>query len=226
MGLDQQKNLSGALALLQEAMFYAPGDSLVAFALASTMTRLGRHDEAATVLRQIRRAHPNDSETIDRCGFGISNCATDLIAKGQPDRAIRMVREALMEFEHSSMRLCLVVSLNKANRFEEGIAAAREGMARHPGESEWRQALSTALHNYAVRLANQDRYDAAISSFQESFNLAGDQITREMMAQCYASRGVSKANSGNRWGGRQDLQEAARLDPSDSTIRRLLHELS
>ena len=150
----------------------------------------------------------------------------DLITKGQFDRAIRIIRETLQEFEHTEVRQILVLALGKAGRYDEAISLCREGMRRYPGESEWRQRLSTALHNYAVQLIDNKSYDRALGCFEESLTLTGDEVTRKMMAQCYALRALTKLNAGNRWGARQDLQESARLDPRDSTVRDLLRQIS
>ncbi len=90
---------------------------------------------------------------------------------------------------------------------------------------ENRHHLCIALHNYGVDLANADRHTDAIRYLLEALQMENDPTTRRIIAQVYVSRGISRYKNGDRYGGRQDVEEALRYDPYNNDIRNIYHQM-
>jgi tetratricopeptide (TPR) repeat protein len=142
------------------------------------------------------------------------------------DTAVTVLREALTYVDDSVTRRFLASLYHRLDRPGEAVTVLAEGYARLPGDPELAGALATAVHNEAIRLADSRRFDEAIAAFHRALGISDSPVTRKMLAQTYALRGMDRVNAGDRHNGLGDLQRAVQLDPSDPALYRALRTVA
>jgi tetratricopeptide (TPR) repeat protein len=216
-----EERYAQAVDLLQEARWY-DDDQPTRLHLAISLFRAGRPDESIELLRSEARSSPGNTRIVQQLEVAVASRALELAEARQVERGIRLARAVLAERELAGVRNCLIQICNRAERYEEAIAAIGDGLTRDPSIVERRRWLCVALHNRGVQLANEDRHDEAISYFKQALRIENEQVSRRQLAQALGMRAAERARSGNRWGAREDLEEAVRYDPANETLRRWL----
>jgi Flp pilus assembly protein TadD len=116
-------NLDGAEITLREALGVASADPALQLALADTLDRKGRTDEALTVVKGVVTAGTRDRHTYGRLG-------KLLVRAGDFDGAETAYRQAIeLAPEETGLRFALADTLDRKGRTEEAISIVREMVA-------------------------------------------------------------------------------------------------
>lgn len=188
-----------ALALLERALTYGLDktklQSLIARACvkqAHQLSQVEKVDEAIGILERGLRSAPDHGDIKDNL------CACYAERARQRNNA-------------------------KPPQFDAAIKDLERALEIDPESAQARQFMQVVLMNKAHKLAERHSYDQAIGLAHRAEKYG--ELTpdyRKFLAHLYNQRGVRKWNRYDRWGARQDFQQAFRYDPFDPTIRQNL----
>lgn len=151
--------------------------------------------------------------------------AVDALKANRERQALGLLEEARNYGDDAELLYLIAIIYGNMGRLEEKVQLLSAAYQANPSDSDIRQAYQISLHNRGVQYANADRYDQAIKDMTLALQIMDSNETRKMLAQCYALRGVRKANSADRYGAISDVDQALRLDPYNSDFRRLRNQL-
>lgn len=140
-------------------------------------------------------------------------------------KGVGLLEEARNYGDDAELLYLMAVAYGNMGRMDDRIQFLSAAYGLDPSDQTIRQAYHVSLHNRGVEYANRDRYDQAIKDITLALQIINSDDTRQMLAQCYANRGVYKANNGDRYGAINDIDQALKYDPYNQHIRSLRNQL-
>ncbi len=157
-----------------------------------------------------------DADMITHLGFA-------LLHEKRPVDAVKLFQTFLrFDPQNTDWSDGLIVAFREQDRFDEAIQVLKSRVQRDPNDTDLQNRLHVLLHNYGIHLANRDRFDQSIDVLKQALSMQPSQDTRTAVAQVLVARAAKKLERGDRYGARQDLQEAGRYNPGDPDIRRYI----
>lgn len=137
--LTENKNYSGALKKIQNALLFNPKDSWLMVEAARCYRRLGRQNDAIRYYNLVLNIDPRNAGALN--GLGLIHYEQDNFAEAEKcyQRALQVIPA------YSACSNNYGVMLHKLDRFDEAITQYENALSHEPGHSDARYGLSSVL---------------------------------------------------------------------------------
>jgi predicted O-linked N-acetylglucosamine transferase (SPINDLY family) len=190
----QRGNSTAAVELIGAALHHEPGNATYLCNLAKCCQRLGRRDDALTLLRQAVQAQPSWPPGHYELGL-------ELRGRGQLHEAVDSLRRAVeLQPSYVQAHYALGQTEHRLSNLEQAAACYRETLRLQPNHVEARSALGAAL-------AGLGRFQEAIEILQQTLAVKPDHaVTHGRLAKTWRLLGqAEKAEAA--------FRAALRVDP-------------
>jgi protein O-GlcNAc transferase len=160
-------DVAAASALYERALAAAPDDATLMFDYAVLLMQMARRQDAATLLREVRRRIPDDTRAL----LALAVC---LRADGGLEEALQIAEEATKRLPHDAAAWMLRGSIEvRAGRYARAETALRRALSLAPGFGEAWHYLGESLHQQQRWKDAMEAYRrAAIEQPGEIYNIA------------------------------------------------------
>ncbi|HEY3899011.1 MAG TPA: tetratricopeptide repeat protein [Chthoniobacter sp.] len=148
-----------ALEWIHRAIHFQPDNPAAHSALAMTLVRLRRLDEAAAAFRRAIELNPHDAESHNNLG-------NTLREHGKSSEAVEAYRRALqLKPDFATAYYNLATTLTELAQFDDAIDAYRRALAIQPEHP-------AAWYNLGIVLRKLERLDEAVAAFRRAVELS------------------------------------------------------
>lgn len=194
--------------------------------LCSQLFQSGKTIETEKGLREGIERFPDRGEFRQHLVQILHNRASDEVKRGAIEQSLATLQEAVTYDDTDSSLDILVQALFACDRQHQAVNLLAEKLQEDPDNEAVRRNLSAAAHNQAIQLLNQNLYDQGIDWLRYSLSTSNDnQGSRDLLTRCLLGRANASYRVGRKSAAITDLQEASRLDPSNSDVREMMRVL-
>lgn len=200
----RQNNYSLALPALESAAQLAPNDSLVQLGLAKVYVTLMRFDEAAAVLQQYLKTHPDADEALFMLGRSEQHLGN------LPSAEIALKAALKLNPDSYDAQYNLGVTLLQSGAFEDAIESLRKAAQLKPESAEPHFQLSRAYQ----RLNQKTLADRELQVTESMHKNEADRIRSEVLG----NQGSQDLSAGRIDQAIMDYSAALQYDPDNAKL--------
>ena len=229
---------------LDSLLSQEPHDKELKGFMANVLLSLGRHmvssgqweqgiDKLEKCLRYAEGDRKCEKALVSACVDGAKQLSEGE-SKSEIDKAIKILERGinslpnnreLKEWLARSYAQRGIINANN-EKYKAALQDMESALQYDRNNALVKESIQTIAGNWAVELANAGAINEAIKLATRYLEYGENLDYRKLLSQLHLNRAVERFNTGDRYGGTDDIQKAFEYDPNNEDIKKILKQLS